>query len=93
MYYRYYDNGKLKLDLTQYEFGSQEWFEHLNNEQKARLGYYWEYYYDGYGGKKMQWLWAQPVTTTFTHTIEGTEALKSLRLINARTETNPFSTT
>ena len=93
MYYRYYDDGKLKLDLTKYEFGSQEWFEHLNNEQKARLGYYWEYYYDGYGGKKMQWLWARPVTTTFTHTIEGTEALKSLRLINARTETNPFSAT
>ena len=92
MYYRYYENGKLKLDLTQYEFGSQEWFEHLNNEQKARLGYYWEYYYRGYQGKKMQWLWARPVTTTFTHTIEGIEAIKSLRLINARTEANPFNT-
>ena len=92
MYYRYYENGQLKLDLTQYEYGSQEWFEHLNNEQKARLGYYWEYYYKGTNGKKMQWLWARPVTTTFTHTIEGTEALKSLRLINARTEANPFNT-
>lgn len=93
MYYRYYENGQLKLDLTQYEYGSQEWFEHLSNEQKARLGYYWEYYYKGYqGGDKMQWLWARPVTTTFTHTIEGTEPLKSLRLINSRTETNPFST-
>lgn len=77
------------VNLQEYPIGSQEWFESLNLEQKARLAYFWEYIYKS--SNKIQWLWAQPATKPYTDTIPGKEAIKSFRLINSRTETNPFS--
>ncbi len=70
-----------------YTFFSQEWFEHLIPEQKARLAYFWKYVYEG----NMPWLWAKAASSTYEVVVAGTEAIASLRLINSRTESNPFA--
>ena len=80
---RWYDSLNTR---PQYAMFSQEWFEHLLVEEKARLAYFWNYYYQG----DMPWLWAREADSTYSVPVAATEGLKTFRLINSRTEANPF---